>query len=967
VLHDDPPRPRKVDPHNPRDLETIVLKAMAKDPIERYATAEALAEDLRRFLADRPIQARRASAAERLWRWCRRNRVVASLAAAVLLLVLTVAVGSTVAAVRLGQALNDTERAKADADARLWESLLVQARATRKSGQPGQRFDSLRAIQEAMKLPLPPGHSLDELRTEAIAALLLPDIEVAREWDGWPTGSSGFAIDNTFERYARGDKDGNVSVRRLRDDVELLRLPGTGVALHEYQGIRFSPDGRYLHLQWQVGPELLSRLWKLDGPQPVVVLEGNHSGYAFRPDSRQLVVGHMDGSIGLCDPVTGQELRRLSAGAAVARQLVWHPTLPRLAVASNSAWRVVDLESGEVLLEHPLSAHFPWLDWHPDGRLLAVADDETISVWDTQADRLSRRLQGHRAAGIVVRFDRAGDRLVSNDWSAVLRVWDVNTGRQLLTHPALRACLQFSTDDGLLGAAVVSPKIRFFRFIRGREFRTLVQPAPAFPARSGYPELAVLGAGGRLLAVRSHLGVALVDVVRGEEVAQLPTTGYPFRFEPTDQALWTHGEGGLLRWPLQAVPSGGGKMLGPPERSAALTNTGRWGSNRDGSILAVPALSAGSLVWDRERNRTYRLGPQEDVRCCAVSPNGMWVATASWNLHQGGQGVKVWEARSGRLVVELAVTGLGRVGFSPDGKWLVTNGSAFRIWEVGTWREGPTLGGLSVNDGFTFTADGQLLALADSPGVVRLLVPATGKEIARLSAPEQTRLSPECFTSDGGQLITIGRESEALHILDLRAIREQLKELGLDWDAPPLPPANDAAAPRPLRVKVELGDLKPSAKEGAREKIKRCTRAFQANPNNAATCNSLAWVYLTAPEALRDVKQALALAKKAVRLAPNNPIYSKTLGLAHYRAGHYREAVKVLRFNWMRMEDRHLAFDLIILAMSYHKLGKAERAREYFDWAVRWSRTQKDLSPQHTEELDVYRAEAEKLLRRAKP
>ena len=85
VLHEEPERLRKLVPGVPRDLETIVAKAMARDPAERYATAAALAEDLQRFVEDRPIRARRVSAAEQAWRWCRRNPAVASLAAGLLL------------------------------------------------------------------------------------------------------------------------------------------------------------------------------------------------------------------------------------------------------------------------------------------------------------------------------------------------------------------------------------------------------------------------------------------------------------------------------------------------------------------------------------------------------------------------------------------------------------------------------------------------------------------------------------------------------------------------------------------------------------------------------------------------------------------------------------------------------------------------------------------------------------------
>ncbi len=81
IAEEAPPLPRKVNPDIPRDLETIVLKSIARDPGDRYQTAGEMAADLRRFLEDRPIAARRVSQAERLWRWCRRNRGTAALSA----------------------------------------------------------------------------------------------------------------------------------------------------------------------------------------------------------------------------------------------------------------------------------------------------------------------------------------------------------------------------------------------------------------------------------------------------------------------------------------------------------------------------------------------------------------------------------------------------------------------------------------------------------------------------------------------------------------------------------------------------------------------------------------------------------------------------------------------------------------------------------------------------------------------
>ena len=116
------------------------------------------------------------------------------------------------------------------------------------------------------------------------------------------------------------------------------------------------------------------------------------------------------------------------------------------------------------------------------------------------------------------------------------------------------------------------------------------------------------------------------------------------------------------------------------------------------------------------------------------------------------------------------------------------------------------------------------------------------------------------------------------------------------------------------------------------------------------------------PEALRDVKAALPLAEHAVRLAAGNAHFRNTLGVAYYRAGRYREAVEVLRPNVAKQGDRTLAYDLYFLAMSHHRLGEKARARDYYDWAIRWVQLQRDLKPENLEELTAFRAEAEELL-----
>jgi serine/threonine protein kinase/tetratricopeptide (TPR) repeat protein len=109
VLHEDPVRLRKVAPTVPRDLETIVEKAIARDPGQRYPSAAALAEDLQRFLDDKPVKARQTTSVERVARWCRRNPALAALSGGLLVLLVGTAVASTIAAARFS-VMADKER-----------------------------------------------------------------------------------------------------------------------------------------------------------------------------------------------------------------------------------------------------------------------------------------------------------------------------------------------------------------------------------------------------------------------------------------------------------------------------------------------------------------------------------------------------------------------------------------------------------------------------------------------------------------------------------------------------------------------------------------------------------------------------------------------------------------------------------------------------------------------------------------
>jgi serine/threonine protein kinase/tetratricopeptide (TPR) repeat protein len=197
IAHLDPPRPRKVDARIPRDLETIVLKAMAKEPDRRYTTAGEMAQDLHRFLADRPIRARRTSWRERAWRWCRRNPAVASLIAsvAVLLLVAAGTIGwavrdqgaRTAAAARDSAAREAALDEKVNRDLDGAEALLEEGKWPEAKGALAQT-DKLLAAAGRAERPA----RLEELRRDAAMAERLEEV-YGQEADNNRDQDAGYA------------------------------------------------------------------------------------------------------------------------------------------------------------------------------------------------------------------------------------------------------------------------------------------------------------------------------------------------------------------------------------------------------------------------------------------------------------------------------------------------------------------------------------------------------------------------------------------------------------------------------------------------------------------------------------------------------------------------------------------------------------------------------------------------------
>jgi eukaryotic-like serine/threonine-protein kinase len=973
------------------ELDWIVMKALEKDRNRRYETANGLAKDVQRYLDDEPVLACPPSTWYRLRKLVRRHRGLVLAASLVVLALVGGIIGMTWGMLRATDAQADAvreakqkadalqdkeaalaaaERSKREADEKLFDSYLAQARAFRMSRRSGQRFESLEVLQRATELARAlglPADKFHELQNAVIASLALPDLYLTGPWNPWPADTYNFDFDEAHALYARTDQRGDCSIRRVTDDAELHHLPG----LDGRATPHFSRDGRFVAVVYLRKGEtgatgLAVHLWALEEPTARLIRpEENARDVDFHHNGQQVALAYNDGTIRLFELPSGRPLGRPLAPDTLTREvgIALHPTEPLVAVCSYFG-RVVqlrDVRTGEVVASLPQSGGATHAAWHPDGQTLAVghAAPPLILLYDRTTLQPYRTME---AAGAQLTFNHKGDRLAARSWDGTVGLFDVGTGQKLFA--AGGRAQRFSRDDRRLAGSTQDGKLGVWQVGDSREYRTLIRKA--LPEKGHYQAVAV-NPDGRLLAVGMLDGFGLWDLATGSELAFMPMTEgsngvADLRFEPSG-ALLTAGYAGLLRWPVRADPKAPDRLLvGPPER--LLPRASYIDQSEDGRVTVAcnravgqwQAYAGGWILHADRPNEPIRLDAGADINFIAVSPDGRWVVTVTFSYGLA----KIWDARDGRLVKQLTDYGAGDTRFSADGRWLATNVDGGRLFAVGTWEPGP-----QVNPSVVFAPDSRLMAQLPTDAVVHLNDRTTGREIARLENPDSDVTGSLLFTPDGGKLI--GLSKGGICVWDLRLIRQHLKPMGLDWAYPELPPADPVdRVQRPWKVQVLPADVaKPALtrEQRARQTIAQYRLAIEVNPEAADVCDHLAWAYATAPEALRDVKAAVPLAEKAVRLAPENAQYRNTLGVAYYRTGRYRDAEEVLRPNLDRQDDKVLAFDLYFLAMSYHRLGQTVRARDYYDWAVRWTRAQRDLSAGHLEELALFRVEAEELLR----
>ena len=384
-------------------------------------------------------------------------------------------------------------------------------------------------------------------------------------------------------------------------------------------------------------------------------------------------------------------------------------------------------------------------------------------------------------------------------------------------------------------------------------------------------------------------------------------------------------------------------------------------------MLAVASEADGAgLVLDLgEKSTLGKPFAHPRASTVALSQDGRWVASCGWHSDL----VRLWNAKTGTLVHEWIPGVSNEVFFTPDSHSLIIcHSDAFTFWDVNTLQPIRRLAReVAMNPGHVaFSPNGALMALEMSPAVIHLKEVASGRLVAKLEDPHGDRAGWISFTPNGTQLVVAAPYANAIHVWDLRIMRQRLKGMGLDWEWPDFPPAvplgnNFGVA----RVEILPGDLAQpvlTREQKASQALARYRREVETNPDDARACNNLAWIYLNGPLALRDVKAGLSLAEKAMRLAPESASHRNTLGIAYYRSGRFADAVKLLQANIEKQSNRSLPFDLYFLAMSYHLLGESVRATDYLAWANRWSAALRDPGATNLEELHELRAEAERLL-----
>jgi WD40 repeat protein len=757
VLHQEPVPPRLLQPAVPRDLETICLKCLRKEPTQRYASAVALADDIRAFLDGRPIRARPVGPLGRLGRWCRRKPALAVL----LVVLLAAAVGGPIVAIHQSvltasekQAREAEQQAREDAQGKQHlaqeQTLLAQqgertARHQLYLTQINQAGQALKANDVGRVLDL-----LDDQRPK-------PGAEDFRgfEWYHlwWLLHRDRFTLELPTS-FSQGPPivvrfvDSGRKLVTLSRDFYTLALDTWEAASGRHLGtldlgaqkaalapLTLSPDGKTVASTGASGTVRLcdsitgKELLVLQMPKPFMP---TGSLLAFSPDGKTLAVGAAcpkDATpaggprVFLWDLATQRVRTTLAGHDKEIEEIAFSPDGRTVATAAGvvKLWDAATGKENRTLVD----AASP-LAFAPHGHLLAAAHRRAPAVvlWDVATGEPSVRPFAVAAAALAFSPDGAVLAVGSRDTS--VQLFSVSTRRQMerfLGHTSAPRYLAFSADGHTLASSGSDGLVKLWD----------VDPASEQDPRANphYVEWVALSPNGKLLATAAtnladpaHPGeVKLWDTATGQELTTFKEFKHPVwrvAFSPDGKTLAT----------------GGGEL----EKLAS-------------------ALGEITLIDLAKRHVQPVLDPVPNmVFSLAFSPDGKTLAA-------GGGGVTLWDVASRKLRQQQSFTGtwVFAVAFAPDGKNLAIGagtlapdtGQVIR-WEFAANKAMETI---YHHDGavysVAFSPRGDYLASASHDGTVRLWELASRKARPVLTDAQRLPMCEVVFSPDGTSLVCV--------------------------------------------------------------------------------------------------------------------------------------------------------------------------------------------------------------------
>jgi WD40 repeat protein/serine/threonine protein kinase len=782
VRRRDPVPPRQLQPRVPRDLETICLKCLRKDPARRYSSAADLAADLERWLNGRPVQARPVSSVSRCWSWCRRNPAVAGLLAALFLVLAGGLAGVTwkwhEADEQSRLALAESaakDAALADAQKNLYLHTLALAQREWLATNVGRADELLDACPTGLRRW--EWHYLKRLCHTPLLTL--------RGHSTWVT-SGVYSSDGKM--FASGGADGAAKLwdaatgREIRTFRRPVPVPvGTKprrapIYIPYDNCVALSPDGKRLA---STCSDRTVAVWNVATGVETVTLKGHTNAVncvAFSPDGEHLASASADKTLKIWSLATGATERTFSGHAGPVYAVAYSPKGRRLASASRDRTvRIWNSATGEEIGRMTGHHGGPVMGvaFNNTGRLVAsTSSDRTVLVWNAASGKLVLSLAGNTDEVRSVAFSPDGKRLAAASMDKTVRIWDLGGGRKPLVfkgHTRGVVSVAFSPDGRRVASTGWDETVRIWDASAGQEFDRVGRPR-------AWTISWALSADGRRFASTGNAGsprriVTLWDRATDKGILTLSPPGKDVRdlvLSPTGSRLATlHWDQTVVVWDT----STGGRITTfkapTPEPPRPPVTAARRIPRILASCLAAfspdgehIASSAGSNIVELRHAGTGKklgtlTGHAGEVRGLVFSSSGRRLATAS-----ADGTLKLWSSATGRLLYTFGKgTFAACLALDHDGKRLATaSADKVCVWSTATGEQYLSLTGHSAPIvQVAFSPDGERLVTAGDDRTVRLWDASTGRELLTLAGPEQP-VRVLAFSSDGWRLMATAKD-----------------------------------------------------------------------------------------------------------------------------------------------------------------------------------------------------------------